>query len=223
MAAVRNPSPTIRFAPASRSDTGSRIIDAAERLYRQFGYEKTAVADIARALSMSPANVYRFFRGKKAISQEVCRRLLEQAVACGSEIARRNAPAEDRLRAVVRELAHRKSERLRNDAPLHELLAAATEESWPAITEHAARLEGILATIVLDGMNRGEFRAGDAHRAGRCFYAAMLQYLHPALILDPAGRNLDETVDFCLAALRREPPMRLASTKLSSLMLEVPL
>jgi Bacterial regulatory proteins, tetR family len=40
----------------------------AERLFRQIGYQKTTVGDIAKELRMSLANVYRFFESKKAIS-----------------------------------------------------------------------------------------------------------------------------------------------------------
>ena len=46
----------------------------AERLFREIGYQKTTVADIAKVLRMSPANVYRFFNSKKAIHQAVARR-----------------------------------------------------------------------------------------------------------------------------------------------------
>ena len=42
-------------------DTRVRIMDAAEALFRRLGFGKTAVADIAADLRMSPANVYRFF------------------------------------------------------------------------------------------------------------------------------------------------------------------
>ena len=54
-------------------DTRERILVVAERLFRQIGYQKTTVADIAKELRMSPANVYRFFefeegdpRGRRA-------------------------------------------------------------------------------------------------------------------------------------------------------------
>ena len=43
------------------TDTRERILVVAERLFRQIGYQKTTVADIAKELRMSPANVYRFF------------------------------------------------------------------------------------------------------------------------------------------------------------------
>ncbi len=55
------------------TDTRERILVVAERLFRQIGYQKTTVADIAKELRMSPANVYRFFDSKKAIHEGVAR------------------------------------------------------------------------------------------------------------------------------------------------------
>ena len=58
------------------ADTRDRILVVAERLFRQIGYQKTTVADIAKELRMSPANVYRFFESKKAIHEGVARGLM---------------------------------------------------------------------------------------------------------------------------------------------------
>ena len=57
-------------------DTRERILVVAERLFRQIGYQKTTVADIAKELRMSPANVYRFFDSKKSIHEGVARVLM---------------------------------------------------------------------------------------------------------------------------------------------------
>ena len=51
------------------SDTRERILVVAERLFRQIGYQKTTVADIAKELRMSPANVYRFFEFEEGDSR----------------------------------------------------------------------------------------------------------------------------------------------------------
>ena len=57
-------------SPKNRAEaTRARIEETAERLFRTMGYQKTAVADIARELGMSPANVYRFFPSKSAINE----------------------------------------------------------------------------------------------------------------------------------------------------------
>jgi AcrR family transcriptional regulator len=56
-------------------DTQKLIVEVAERLFRQYGFQKTTVADIARDLHMSPANVYRFFTAKSEINEEPPSRL----------------------------------------------------------------------------------------------------------------------------------------------------
>jgi len=48
----------------TETDVRERILVTAERLFRDVGYQKTTVADIAKSLHMSPANVYRFFDSK---------------------------------------------------------------------------------------------------------------------------------------------------------------
>ena len=60
-------------------DTRARIIETAEALFRRLGFAKTAVADIAAELGMSPANVYRFFPSKNAIVEAICQRCLGEA------------------------------------------------------------------------------------------------------------------------------------------------
>ena len=72
-------------------DTRERILVVAERLFREIGYQKTTVADIAKVLRMSPANVYRFFDSKKAIHEGVARILMggvEEAAAGHRDRAR---------------------------------------------------------------------------------------------------------------------------------------
>ena len=64
-----------------------RILVIAERLFREIGYQKTTVADIAKALQMSPANVYRFFDSKKSINAGVARRLMGEVEQASQAIA----------------------------------------------------------------------------------------------------------------------------------------
>ena len=77
------------------TDTGVReqILVTAERLFREIGYQKTTVADIAKALRMSPANVYRFFDFKKSINAGVARRLMSEVEDASQVIAKRRRGA----------------------------------------------------------------------------------------------------------------------------------
>ena len=68
-------------------DTRERILVVAERLFREIGYQKTTVADIAKVLRMSPANVYRFFDSKKSIHEGVARVLMGEVEEAAQAIS----------------------------------------------------------------------------------------------------------------------------------------
>src|SRR5579863_700393 len=74
------------------TDTRERILVVAERLFREIGYQKTTVGDIAKALHMSPANVYRFFDSKKAIHEGVARVLMGEVEDAAQAILRKPGP-----------------------------------------------------------------------------------------------------------------------------------
>jgi len=58
---------------------------------------KTAVADIAAELAMSPANVYRFFPSKSAIVEAICQRCLSELEEKAWAVARSKATAAGRV------------------------------------------------------------------------------------------------------------------------------
>src|SRR4030081_4164767 len=82
-------------------DTRERILVVAERLFREIGYQKTTVADIAKVLRMSPANVYRFFDSKKAIHEGVARTLMGGVEDAAQAIATGRGSADFRLREIM--------------------------------------------------------------------------------------------------------------------------
>src|SRR4029453_17684446 len=126
------------------TDTRERILVVAERLFRQIGYQKTTVADIAKELRMSPANVYRFFDSKKSIHEGVARALMGEVEEAAKSIANRPGPAAPRLRELMKTVHHMNSERYVGDSKLHEMVEIAMEESWDVCVAH---MELITATI----------------------------------------------------------------------------
>jgi AcrR family transcriptional regulator len=92
-------------------DTRERILVVAERLFRQIGYQKTTVADIAKELRMSPANVYRFFESKKAIHEGVARGLMGEVEAAAAAIVAKPGPATARMRELLTTVHQMNSER----------------------------------------------------------------------------------------------------------------
>src|SRR6185295_15629107 len=116
--------------------TRERILVVAERLFREIGYQKTTVADIAKVLRMSPANVYRFFESKKAIHEGVARGLMGEVEDAAQRIARADGPAAARLREMMKTIHRMNRERYVGDSKLHEMVAIAMEEDWDVCVTH---------------------------------------------------------------------------------------
>ncbi|WP_456717154.1 TetR/AcrR family transcriptional regulator [Bradyrhizobium sp. USDA 4353] len=185
-------------------DTSERILVVAERLFRQIGYQKTTVADIAKELRMSPANVYRFFDSKKAIHQGVARTLMGQVEVAAIAIAERGGPAVPRLRELLGTIHRMNTERYVGDNKLHEMVAIAMEESWEVCEAHMMLVTEIIGRVIGQGAASGEFAVGDIVLATKCATTAMMRFFHPQMIAQCAtkpGPTVDEMIDFVLAGL----------------------
>lgn len=175
-----------RGAPAE--ETRRRIEDAAERLFRSMGYQKTAVADIARELGMSPANVYRFFPSKSAINEAIAARMLGGVDAEIQEIARRAGPAPGRLKDIVRTLHRRHLGLFFSERRLHDMVTAAMAEHWGVIEHFIREVERAYAHVLAEGMAEGSFAPCDAAAMARTIKIVSLPFVHPVMIAECIGR-----------------------------------
>jgi AcrR family transcriptional regulator len=185
-------------------DTRERILVVAERLFREIGYQKTTVADIAKVLRMSPANVYRFFDSKKAIHEGVARTLMGGVEQAAEAIASGRGSAALRLRELMTSIHRMNCERYIGDSKLHEMVEIAMEESWEVCVAHMQRITETIGAVIADGAASGEFEAPDVPLAAMCACTAMMRYFHPQMIAQCAnkpGPSLDQMIDFVLAGL----------------------
>ena len=186
------------------SDTRERILVVAERLFREIGYQKTTVADIAKELKMSPANVYRFFDSKKTINEGVARTLMGEVENAAHAIVIRPGPAADRLRELLTTVHRMNSERYVGDSKLHEMVAIAMQESWQVCVAHMQIITESIVGIIAQGVASGEFEAPDVPLAAGCTCTAMIRFFHPQMIAQCAtkpGPSIDQIIDFILASL----------------------
>jgi AcrR family transcriptional regulator len=185
-------------------DTRERILVVAERLFREIGYQKTTVADIAKLLRMSPANVYRFFDSKKAIHEGVARSLMGGVEDAAQAIAAKRGPAAIRLRELLTAIHRMNSERYVGDSKLHEMVAIAMEESWEVCLAHMQHITETIGSVIADGVASGEFETADVQVTTLCACTAMMRFFHPQMIaecVNKPGPTLDQMIDFILAGL----------------------
>ncbi|MGP0061437.1 MAG: TetR/AcrR family transcriptional regulator [Beijerinckiaceae bacterium] len=192
-------------APAREKDQRCRIIETAEQLFRQLGFQKTTVSDIARELHMSPANVYRFFGTKSEINEAVARQIMGEIEAAAEKIASGPGTAAERLRQVIKTNEAMSAERYIADRKLHDMVDVALTEKWPIIDAHVERMGGILTRIIAEGMDAGEFARHDPLLVARIVHCACIRFCHPRLMVECCNYtepSSDQMMDFCLAALK---------------------
>jgi AcrR family transcriptional regulator len=185
-------------------DTRDRILEVAERLFRQIGYQKTTVGDIAKELRMSPANVYRFFESKKAIHQAVARSLMGEVELEAQRIVARPGPVLERFRELLTTVHRMNTERYVGDNKLHEMVEIAMQEDWGVCVTHMECVAGMIGQMIAQGVASGEFEAADLQLAALCTCTAMMRFFHPQMIAQCAtkpGPSIDQMIDFVIAGL----------------------
>jgi AcrR family transcriptional regulator len=196
--------PQVKARP---DDTRARIIETADALFRRLGYAKTAVADIAAELRMSPANVYRFFPSKNAIVEAICQRFLAEVEEKAWAVARSRAPAPQRLERLVLEIMAFHRANLVAERRVHDIVLVAMEHNWDAINAHKDLMRTIVEAILRDGVAAGELASTDPRRDAELLFRSVLAFTHPILLAHCMDEGMDveaearASVRFLLRAL----------------------
>lgn len=204
---------TLTDSPAARAEAmRGRIETVAEQLFRSLGYQKTTVADIARELGMSPANIYRFYPSKSAINEAIAQRILGAMLAEAESVAQGPGPASTRLRRLFSRMFEHKLEVFFQERRLHDMVTAAMEEHWGVIARHMAGVQAVIARIISDGIAAGEFGDRDPVKEAQTILHTMVPWNHPGLVascIAHQGQSVEELraevadmSEFVLRALR---------------------
>jgi AcrR family transcriptional regulator len=172
-------------------DTRERIMQTAEGLFRRLGFAKTAVADVAAELKMSPANVYRFFPSKSAIVEAICKRCLGEVEEKAWAVARSKAPAAQRLERLILEILAYHRENLVTEQRVNELVVAAIEDNWETIRAHKDLMRNVAELILRDGIAAGEFEPLDPRETADLIMRSVIAFTHPLIV----GQCVEEAQD----------------------------
>jgi len=171
-----------RRGPADH-ERRQQIIQAADEHFRHYGYAKTTVADLARAIGLSSAYIYKFFESKRAIGEAICQRILSEIVGEARIIAEERGPRSDRLRRMFQTIARRGLELFFNDRKAHDLAVTACGERWPTIDEYKERLAEVLAGLIAEGREAGDFeKKTPLDETVGAVMLTMYTFMHPLLL-----------------------------------------
>ncbi len=199
--------PSLKTRRSTREETRLAIMTKADELFRQYGFEKATVADIARELGMSAANIYKFFPSKRAIVESSAERNLAVLAEAVSKVTRRPRGAMERMEEALLVIHHFHQQRLVRDRPrMVKLLMTAIDENWACIRRYDEFLLDTFSGLIGEGIESGEFRATPVRAAAQnviqCLSLVIKPNLHSLHIPIEGEAWIREQVRFVAGALR---------------------
>ncbi len=172
-----------RIAEQTTEEIRSRILDAARDRFRDYGYGKTTMAEIAEDVQMSAANLYRYFENKHDIAAACASQCMGERVVVLREQARQpGQTAEQRLRAFVLGTLQYTQEAAQNQPKINELVATVTSQRQDIVHAKINEQCALLAEILAYGNETGEFAVDDVISTARAVYATLTLFEVPIFV-----------------------------------------
>jgi AcrR family transcriptional regulator len=179
------------MSPVDAPLTRDQIVATAEDVLRRFGPAKATVLDVARALGVSHAAVYRHVATKAELRDLVVGRWAEQTMPPLRAIAAEAGPAPQRLRRFFDALIALKRRRAAEDPELFSAYRILAADAQSVVVAHVDELVALAAVIIRSGVAEGSFRSVDPTVAGRAVLFAMSRFHHPL----HAGEWVEPAID----------------------------
>ena len=182
-----------------RGDAGNRravILDAALRVFGQYGYRRTSMDDIAREADIAKGTIYLSFTSKEEVFQALSQRLSQRMLA-GAEAARhRPGTTVDKLAAMHAAWFGTYADTISRSPHAAELLDAKHRLSADLVSDAGSQYKRLVRDVLTEAVAAGE------------------------LDLEPAGLTADTAAELLIASARgcsparpRPPPTGATSTR----------
>lgn len=142
--------------PGRAAKTRPEILEAAAECFRRLGYHRARMDDVAEALGITKSSLYHYVRSKEELLFEIIGPPYRDAVAHLREVSHTDAPAPDKLRAVV-------ARHLRNVVDFYPAITVyVTHLATLPVPEEVRALDAEyvrgIRQLLLDGMRGGSLR-----------------------------------------------------------------
>ncbi|SIT39272.1 Transcriptional regulator, TetR family [Paraburkholderia piptadeniae] len=160
-----------------------QIVAAATEHFSRYGYAKTTVSDLAKAIGFSKAYIYKFFESKQAIGEMICVNCLHEIESeVRTAVAETDLPPE-KLRRMFRVFTESSLRLFFQDRKLYDIAASAATENWQAVQAYEARVQTLLQEVLQAGRQSGDFeRKTPLDETAMAIYLVLRPYLNPLLL-----------------------------------------
>ena len=177
-----------------------QIVEAAAEHFSRYGYEKTTVSDLAKAIGFSKAYIYKFFDSKQAIGEVICANTLNAILSVVNEAMQGAPTASERFRRMFRAIVEASIDLFFQDRKLYDIAASAAGEEWQSCVAYQNQIKQIILEIIREGRESGEFeRKTPIDETANAIYLVMRPYTNPLLLQH--NLSLAEEVPVILSGL----------------------
>ena len=175
-------SPPAARGPADH-DVRAQIVVAATEHFSQYGYEKTTVSDLAKAIGFSKAYIYKFFESKQAIGEMICANCLREIEAeIRAAVDGADRPPE-KLRRMFKAIVDSGLRLFFQDRKLYEIAISAASERWQSAIAHEACIRQLLVEVLRQGRDSGDFeRKTPIDETAAAIYLVVHPYINPLIL-----------------------------------------
>jgi AcrR family transcriptional regulator len=149
-----------------RGDADGRravILDAALRVFGQYGYRRTSMDDIAREAGIGKGTIYLSFAGKDEVFQALSQMLSERMLAGAEAASHRPGTTADKLAAMSAAWFGTYVETIRRSPHAAELMDAKQRLSAGLVSRAMTRYKQLVRDVLAEAADEGEL---DLHAAG---------------------------------------------------------
>jgi len=177
--------------PNVSSERKTQILNAAEIIFTQNGFEEARMKDIADATGLSKATLYLYFRGKDDLIIAILDRIFNREFKQLENLTRDGITSTDALWKLIDIMTKDIQGILRMIPIVYNFLALASRNKYVQHTlkGYIRRYIDILIPIIQRGIDTGEFRPLDARQAaitiGAVVEGTLLLWVYDKNLIDP--------------------------------------
>jgi AcrR family transcriptional regulator len=142
-----------------RGDAEARrtaVLDAALRVFGQYGYRRTSMDDIAREAGIAKGTIYLSFASKEEVFQALSQRLSQRMLADAETARSRPGTTADKLTAMNAAWFGTYAETIRRSPHAAELLDAKHRLSADLVSRAASRYKRLVRDVLTEAAAAGE-------------------------------------------------------------------
>jgi AcrR family transcriptional regulator len=189
---------------SSKTDKREAILQAAWKLIRHYGFNKTTVEDIAQGAGVGKGTVYMHFRSKTEIMLALTDLTNERIIGDLAEIAATDAPPTDRLRECLLHRIMTLFDIVNRYPHSEDVIASLLPEIVQRLEGYVRRHGELLGGILAEGVEAGDLAVDDPAATGQLL-ANLFELLTPPHYRFRSRKALErfanETIDLVLRGL----------------------